>query len=557
MKRLKDLSIKRKLISGFLVVCIITALVGAVGIYGMVQLNTASTKMYENQTKPMHDLAVIIETVSEMRVQMRTAALWADYAEKIKSSQNEFEALKTQMTEAMDAYLPTESSSEGIKLAAEARQLYTEKLLPGAEKIYKTAQGGNVIQTRNVGSELTEPINKISSNFSRCLEIKIENASKINESNKLLALILMIILGAVILLGVFTAIFLGGLIAKKISQPIAQVVAAADELALGNVNISVNSDSDDETGMLAEAFNRMIIGIKEQTDIVTSIADGDLSVEVTPRSEQDTLGIAIKQTSEKLNSVLSNINIAAEQVLAGSEQVSIGSQTLSQGSIEQASSVEQLSASLEEVSAQVTENAESIRQVVGHIEEASAGVNKCNDQMQLMLDSMTEISNASNQISKIIKVIDDISFQTNILALNAAVEAARAGAAGKGFAVVADEVRSLASKCAESAKQTTVLIENSGKAVENGAKIAEDTAVYLEDVKKVATQINVVITRIESASNNQAEAIQQINAGVEQISAVVQNNSATAEESAASSEELSAQAKMLKEQIATFKLQDC
>ncbi|SDN90633.1 methyl-accepting chemotaxis protein [Acetanaerobacterium elongatum] len=556
MKRLKDLSIKRKLISGFLAVCIITALVGAVGIFGMIQLNAASEKMFEKQTAPLHDLTVIIDTISQIRIQMRTAALWADNAEKLNSAQKEFEGLKAKMTEAMDAYMPTISSSESIKLAAEAKQLYTEKLIPGAEKIFKAAQSGNIVQTRDVGSELTEPINKISSNFNQCLENKIENASKINESNKLLALILIIILGVVMLLGIFTAIFLGSLIAKRISQPIAQVVAAADELALGNTNISVDADSDDETGMLASAFNRMITGIKEQADIVSSIADGDLSVEVTPRSEQDTLGIALKQTSEKLNKILSNINIAAEQVLAGSEQVSIGSQTLSQGSIEQASSVEQLSASLEEVSAQVTENAESIRQVVGHIEEASAGVNKCNDQMQLMLKSMAEISNSSNQISKIIKVIDDISFQTNILALNAAVEAARAGAAGKGFAVVADEVRSLASKCAESAKQTTVLIENSGKAVENGAKIAEDTAVYLEEVKKVAAQINVVITRIESASSNQAEAIQQINAGVEQISAVVQNNSATAEESAASSEELSAQAKMLKEQIASFKLQD-
>ena len=264
--------------------------------------------------------------------------------------------------------------------------------------------------------------------------------------------------------------------------------------------------------------------------------------------------VVINEITTHLSEIMKDIEISSGQVEAGAVQISNAAQALSQGTTQQASAIQELSASIDEVAAETRLNAknagEASNRALGVRSNAEAG----NDQMASMVSAMAEINESSDNIKKIIKVIDDIAFQTNILALNAAVEAARAGVHGKGFAVVAEEVRTLAARSADAARETTVLIEGSIEKVAAGTRIADETAISLSDILSEIEKVTSLVGEIAKASNDQASEIAQITKGIEQVSTVVQSNAATSQESAASSEELSSQAELLKEMIDTFKL---
>ena len=373
---------------------------------------------------------------------------------------------------------------------------------------------------------------------------------------------------AVVLLTVFILIIAAIItyfVSNGIAKPIKKVTTVAQQIADGNFDVELSVNSKDEVGQLAKAFNLTIERlinyqgyIDEISETLLSVSNGDLTV--TAKREYVGQFKKLKDNMQalltNLNSTLLQINESAAQVDSGAEQVANGAQALSQGVTEQASSIEELSASITEVTEQIRKSADSAKSAHDKAEFAEKELHSSNGQMKDMITAMDQITLKSSEISKIIKIIDDIAFQTNILALNAAVEAARAGAAGKGFAVVADEVRNLAGKSAEAAKSTTVLIGETIEAVENGSQIANRTADSLNKSAKVIIDAVSLIDEIARSSQEQATAIVQINQGIEQISSVVQTNAATAEESAAASEELSGQSNMLKELISEFKLRD-
>ena len=340
---------------------------------------------------------------------------------------------------------------------------------------------------------------------------------------------------------------------RKSSQ---NLINLTKEIAKGNMDVEIKKLYNDEFGAVVDEYVLMVESIRNQAKAAQAVAEGDMTVEVVPASDVDTMGNALKTLVERNGNALGNINDAAYQVMTSASQVASASEALAQGSTEQASAIEEITSSISEIAEKTRENADQANNAANLVNVAIGDVEKGNEEMREMVIAMEEINKSSESISKIIKVIDDIAFQTNILALNAAVEAARAGDAGKGFAVVAEEVRNLAAKSAAAAEETAEMIEASIAKVAVGSRLADETAKALEDISNAVKQSEVLINNIAESSNYQATAVAQINQGIGQVSQVVQTNSATSEECAAASEELSNQAVRMRDLLSIYKLDE-
>lgn len=341
---------------------------------------------------------------------------------------------------------------------------------------------------------------------------------------------------------------------RTVRKTVEDLTKAAEGMVSGKVDIKLEKRNNDEFGALMDYFQKVIDNNRHMAELMQEVADGNMTVEVQPRSEEDVMGIALRKLVLQNQHALGNIDDAAFQVTTSAAQVAGASEALAQGSTEQASAIEQITASISDVAEKTKQNAAEANEAAELMAQAILDVKKGNEEMQEMVVAMQDINKASESISKIIKVIDDIAFQTNILALNAAVEAARAGEAGKGFAVVAEEVRNLAAKSASAAAETAEMIEDSIQKVETGSKIANTTAEALEEITDAVKKSEAIINEIADSSNYQATAIAQIDQAIEQVSQVVQTNSATSEECAAASVELSGQAGRVREMLSVYKL---
>ncbi len=514
MKWFLNMKIGAKLILSYVLLAIITGAVAVVGIMYIRQINTNASVMYENMTQPLASLSSVAELFQEVRVNSRDL-ISATSSSDIQEKADKIAELRTQFGENVTAYEAKIVSEEMRAVFDEFTQTRTA-YIAGLDQVIELAKDNRDEEATALmtGSMKTDAQTEQAA-IDKMVSMKVEDAKNKSAQNAAMASTATIAMLIIMGVSVFVAISLGLFLSRIISNPVGIMLRTAEKIAGGNLDVEIDYAGKDELGQLADAFKRM---------------------------------------SAYLNDVMTNISISSDQVAVGATQVSSSSQALSQGATEQASSVEELTASIEQISAQTLQNAENAGKANELALSSKSDAVTGNGHMQGMLKAMDEINEASASISKIIKVIDDIAFQTNILALNAAVEAARAGQHGKGFAVVAEEVRNLAAKSANAAKETTALIEGSIKKSEGGTKIASETAVSLTKIVDGITKAADLVGQIATASHEQSAGIAQINKAIQQVSEVIQTNSATSEESAAASEELSGQADMLKEQINRFNL---
>jgi methyl-accepting chemotaxis protein len=559
---MKNLKIAPRLIVSFLIVALFTLILGAVSIISSTILSNQVSSMYDEPVTAINAISVIRGSFNNIRLDALELARKAGDTDAINEYKSAITALDTDISNAMKNYEATISNMSLETAYKDFQKLYPEyfndvnKIIDTAEKSGSEAALAAFDQYDSVADEVLGKIDDIAS-------YNMEIASDLDKKSDSTALTVIIIQVSVIVVAVIAAVIIAVTTANAIANPIKYVTGILK--AIGKDGRTTFSEEEwaeqkritagkDEIAECADYLGYVARALNSVAGILTQVSEGDITIEHTAMSDDDVISKAVIKMIDSLNSMFGAVRLASEEVSVGANQISDASQSLAEGSTEQAATVEELSASIADVSEKTKLNAERAANAQTLSKTIKSNAEKGNRQMGEMTQAVTEINQASQDISKVIKVIDDIAFQTNILALNAAVEAARAGEAGKGFAVVADEVRNLASKSAAAAKETGTLIENSMNKAELGTAIAAETANSLSEIVEGINKSADLIGEIADSSEEQSMAISQINDGIGQVSEVVQKNSAVAEESAASAEELSSQSAILQGHISRFKL---
>lgn len=350
------------------------------------------------------------------------------------------------------------------------------------------------------------------------------------------------------------AMFILWFAARALALPVKRAVLLAQSIREGDYSRRLNHQSSDEIGELSKALDQMADSLQGQVTVAERISQGDLDLNVQLASERDQLGLALQRMVSNLNHVVSDVRGGVIQITDNANQVSGLSMDLASGATESASAITEISATVTQIASQTrqsADNADRANKLSMGAESQAQGGNRL---MEELMVAMQEIEHSGNDITNIIKTIDDIANQTNLLALNAAIEAARAGEMGRGFAVVADEVRNLAARSVTAAKQTATLISESNTRIVKGLALADQTASSLRDIVSGSAEVSILVSDIASASNEQASGIEQISLGLNQIDVVTHQNSSSSERCASAAQELTSEATHLGQLIQQFKL---
>ncbi|MBD3380876.1 MAG: HAMP domain-containing protein [candidate division Zixibacteria bacterium] len=437
-----------------------------------------------------------------------------------------------------------------------------------ANQIYEQKTEPSVGQTQAIMADVKDHFSNQSQESAQSLHAAI---------SKTVTMMIVISLVAIVI-GIGAAYF----ITRGISKPVSEISQIADDIAVGNVDHTIELNSKDEIGLLAQSFRKLIDYMKELSAAAQSIAENDLTVSVTPKSENDVLGNSFATMINNLTEMVTVLNDNASQLVSAASEVASSSEQMSRGAQDQTSQVSQISTAIEEMSATIVESSKN----AGEASDASRtaadtatsggrlvsdtieGMQRIDQVVRESSGSIGQLAKSADQIGEIIGVIDDIADQTNLLALNAAIEAARAGEQGRGFAVVADEVRKLAERTGKATGEITEMIkgiqeETSGavNAMESGMNevgqgrdLADKAGNSLTEIVNMSQQVMDMIQQIATASEEQSAAAEQISKNIEAVSAITRETASGAEQSASAAEQLNRQAEDLKSMVAKFKV---
>jgi len=554
---INNLPVRTKITIFSIVMLVFMILIACAGLFSAKSINSARSARYNNYAMGEYYLSEAFTNFCNIKVRLRNILfVYYDDPANLQDQEAKIANYKQVVAENFALF---EKRSDAFSPAV-TKQL--DKVEASINAWYASADENIELATNGRVEEAVEDLmnegrllaDEAEAELSELVAMLEEESAANNEQLETELVIVTCILIAIAVIAIIITSIYALMLIRGISAPVAKLSEAAKKMAVGDVDVDCEKLYDDDLGELMDNFETMATAIREQVRIADVIAKGDFTVEVTPRSDRDVLGKALRKLVKNENGTLNNIKESGVQIAVGAEQVANASQALAQGSTEQASALQQVTASMDEVTQRTKDNATKAGQANQLVNNIKNMASEGNTQMKAMVEAMNSINESSETISKIIKTIDDISFQTNILALNAAVEAARAGVHGKGFAVVAEEVRNLASKSASAAGETAEMIEDSIRKIANGTRLAEETAKSLDAIVKSIDEIVGLISNIAVSSNDQSTAISQIDQAISQVSTVVQTNAATSEECAAASEELSKQAATLRNLIAQYRL---
>ena len=552
MKKKKINSIRKQILSGYRHVILVMCLLVAVSLISLIQISRnyrVVSNNRDNQAATQSALAKHYE--------------WLEmYNESIVNG-TEFKGSLDYNTCLLGQWLSGVSDSDlsdtVIRTALDETQEPHQKMHTLASEILELAANDQTAAYKRFNEELKPLTEKVIQGLDKISTQYKEIANQASEKMDRLIFIMIVLNIVCALVGFIVAIFYGTRSARQISRPITAVAEWSEKLSVGADEIDfdqqvLKGNEDNEIGSMIHSFQRMVDSIHENVEVVKRLAQGDMTVFVNIRSQEDSLGRNLYHLVQSNDFMFARIIEIAMSVATASQNIANASQTLADTASKQVVAINELNSSTDETRELVRQNGVEVQHATDLSHSILQDMQDSNAKMGLLVESVDEINKSSQKIANVIKLIDDIAFQTNILALNAAVEAARAGEAGKGFAVVADEVRVLALKSADAANESTQLIEATMRATKDGSQTSSEAFETFQHVVDDLDSIIETVNRISDSSQKQEDAISRIHEQVEFINESITSNLSVNEEAAAASAEMREDARLLEDEMNQFNL---